>query len=480
MRFRTLALPIATALAALVVLPVASGTAGASTPGDATVTVIHGIPNTPVDVYVNGADLLPNFQFKTVTPPLSLPPGSYKVAVRPAGAPAGSPPILAATETLTAGENATIIANLDAAGNPVLNAFANPTGRTPTGDATVIVRHTAAAPAVDVYAGPTRIISSLTNPNQASLNVPASTVPVSVTAAGAHTPVIGPVNLPLTAGHVLIAYAVGSLSAGTLTAVVQTYTVGQAKSGGGYLLASGDGGVFNFGSSTFAGSLGGTDGHATIVGTASTAGGKGYWLVGSDGGVFSFGDAPFEGSVPGLGLSIDNIVGIAATPDDQGYWLVGSDGGVFSFGDASFYGSMGGMRIARPIVGMSSTPDGGGYWLVGSDGGVFSFGDAAFAGSLGGTDLRAPVTGIASTPDGGGYWLVGSDGGVFSFGDAAFAGSLGASSASQPIVGIDSTPSGDGYWLVGSDGGVYPFGKAGSLGSLAGLSVHDVVGVSTS
>ena len=51
------------------------GTSGASTTaGNATVTVVHGIPNTPVDVYVNGTDVLPNFTFGTVSPALSVPP----------------------------------------------------------------------------------------------------------------------------------------------------------------------------------------------------------------------------------------------------------------------------------------------------------------------------------------------------------------------------------------------------------------------
>ena len=34
---------------------------------DATVTVVHGIPATPVDVYVDGAAAIPNFQYETVT-----------------------------------------------------------------------------------------------------------------------------------------------------------------------------------------------------------------------------------------------------------------------------------------------------------------------------------------------------------------------------------------------------------------------------
>jgi hypothetical protein len=200
----------------------------ASAATTATVTVVHGIPNTPVDVYVNGTVTLPDFQFKTVTAPLSLPAGTYQIAVRPAGAASTTAPILSAAPTLTAGENVTIVANLSAAGAPELTPFVNWTSATPKGQARLVVRHTAAAPAVDVLAGGKAIVSNLTNPNQAALLVPAGTVSASVAVHGTTTPVIGPVSLNLAAGTTTIVYAIGSASAGTLTAVTQTYTVGQA------------------------------------------------------------------------------------------------------------------------------------------------------------------------------------------------------------------------------------------------------------
>jgi hypothetical protein len=209
------------------------GATPASAATDASVTVVHGIPNTPVDVYVDGKITLPNFQFKTVTAPLSLPAGSYQIAVRPAGAAASSAPILSATEALTAGESVTIVANLSASGAPELTPFVNWTSATPPSQARLTVRHTAAAPAVDVLAGGKAIVSGLTNPNQESLFVPAGTVSAAVAVHGTTTPVIGPVSLNLAAGTTTIVYAIGSASAGTLTAVTQTYTVGQTSTPSG-------------------------------------------------------------------------------------------------------------------------------------------------------------------------------------------------------------------------------------------------------
>ncbi len=250
-----------------------------------------------------------------------------------------------------------------------------------------------------------------------------------------------------------------------LRAFVEQMTFPPASSQG-IVLAAKDGGVFNYGTGQFVGSMAGRHLNAPVVGIAETPDGGGYWLVASDGGVFNFGDASFYGSMGGAHLNRP-VVGIAATPDGRGYWLVASDGGVFNFGDASFYGSMGGQHLNAPVVGVTASSDGGGYWLVASDGGVFNYGDAPFFGSAGGQHLNAPATGVAATPDNGGYWLVAVDGGVFSYGDATYFGSVpGQGIVGQPpIVGISRTPSGSGYWLAGADGAVYSYGDAAFLGA---------------
>ncbi len=228
------------AVAGVALAPLAAAAVPASAAtGTATVTVVHGIPDTAVDVYVDGAKALPDFTFKTVTPPISLPVGSHAIAVRPAGAAASSTPILTADAALTAGQNVTIVANLTAAGKPALTPFVNPTTAVPSTMGRLIVRHTAAAPAVDVLAGGAAVISGLTNPNEKALMVPAGTVNASVAAAGTTTPVIGPVALDLKGGSTTIVYAIGSLEATNLTAVTQSYSSAPASVTG---VAAGSGG----------------------------------------------------------------------------------------------------------------------------------------------------------------------------------------------------------------------------------------------
>jgi Domain of unknown function (DUF4397) len=204
--------------------------AGAAT-GDASVTIVHGIPNTPVDVYANGKKILSDFTFKTVTSPLSLPAGSYTIDVRKAGSSASSTPVLAATEQVLTGANLTIVADLTAAGKPALTPFVNDTSAVGDGKGRLVVRHTAAAPAVDVYAGSARVISGLTNGQQQALTVPAGTVSAKVTLAGQAAAVIGPANVPVTAGMGTVVYAIGSASGHTLTAVTQQYPLGGMPSG---------------------------------------------------------------------------------------------------------------------------------------------------------------------------------------------------------------------------------------------------------
>jgi len=224
MRARLLVAAAAVAVGGVVPVLAASG-AQAATTSNATVTIVHGIPATPVDIYVNNKKAINGFTFGTVTKPLSFAPGTYAIAIRAHGASASSAPILKASEKLVAKENATIIANLTAAGKPVLSVFANPTTSLPAGKARVIVRHLAQAPAVSVFAGMNKVVNSLANGAQATLTIPAAKVAIAVSVAGqsVHKAVLGPVTLNFGAKTTTVVYAIGSASGKTLKAVVQTY-----------------------------------------------------------------------------------------------------------------------------------------------------------------------------------------------------------------------------------------------------------------
>ena len=184
----------------------------ASAASTATVYVVHGIPKTPVDVYVDGKRALDDFQPGTSQGPVELPAGPHKVAIFPADAAEGSgSPLLSADADLPEGANVTLVAHLDADGKPTVTPFKNDVAKVAAGQARLVVRHTAAAPAVDVLAGGKPVIQGLTNPNEKELTVPAGSVSAAVAAAGSTDPVIGPADVDLKEGTATFVHAIGSL-----------------------------------------------------------------------------------------------------------------------------------------------------------------------------------------------------------------------------------------------------------------------------
>lgn len=197
--------------------------ASAATSETAQLSVLHGIPDTPVDVYVNDELTLDDFQPGDLAGPLELPAGDYEVALTAPDAADASDPLLGpATITLEGGANYTAVAHLTEAGDPGLNLFTNDTSPTAAGEARLTVRHTAAAPAVDILAGGSPVVEGLANPDEATLDLPAGTVSAAVALAGTTDPVLGPTDVQLAEGTLTVVYAWGSAEDGNLDLAVQT------------------------------------------------------------------------------------------------------------------------------------------------------------------------------------------------------------------------------------------------------------------
>jgi hypothetical protein len=198
-----------------------TGTASAQTAGGK-VTVLHGIPDLTVDVYVNDELTLDDFAPGTVTDALDLPAGDYALDIRAADAAPEDDALLSGSATVTDGLNASIIAHLDADGNPTISVFVNDTATLDAGKARLTVRHTAAAPAVDVRAGGAVAFAALENPNEATADLDAGTVSADVVLAGTDTVVLGPADLNLAEGTSTIVYAIGSATDENLDLLVQS------------------------------------------------------------------------------------------------------------------------------------------------------------------------------------------------------------------------------------------------------------------
>ncbi|TQL01492.1 DUF4397 domain-containing protein [Cellulomonas sp. SLBN-39] len=226
MRARLIAGTAAGSLA-LAAVTLAAVPASAATDDAASLSVLHGVPDLTVDVWVNGERTLDDFEPGDLAGPLELPAGTYTVAITAADAEDDSEPAIGPVDLpLEAGTSYTAAAHLDADGEPTATLFTNDTSATAAGEGRLTVRHIAAAPAVDVLAGGTAVISGLENPDEQVLDLPAGTVSASVVAAGTTEPaLLGPADVPVTEGTSTIVYAWGSASSDPATLALATQTI---------------------------------------------------------------------------------------------------------------------------------------------------------------------------------------------------------------------------------------------------------------
>ncbi len=208
----------ATFIAAGSLIAVGSGTDAQS---EARIHLIHGIPGVEVDVAAGGANVFEGFSFGE-TQDLSALAGETLTGVQVKAAGTDTVAIDAGDVTLPGSGNYTIIAHVTADGTPTLGVFENDVSTIAAGEGRLTVRHTAAAPAVDVLANGAVAFAGVTNPQEGVVDLPVGTISASVAAAGTTDPVIGPADLAITDGQNLIIYAVGALSDGSLTVLTET------------------------------------------------------------------------------------------------------------------------------------------------------------------------------------------------------------------------------------------------------------------
>jgi len=215
---------VAALAAALLAVP--AGTSSAQT--SAGIMLLHGIPGITVDVAVDGAVVIPGFEpgdmqdlssfaGQTLTNLEVRPAGTEDVAIGPV-----------ASFDVPASGNCTVVAHLDAEGTPTLTPFENDTSAAGDGQGRLIVRHTAAAPAVDIILGDARPVENLSNPNEASLEVPAGEIAGAEIAPTGGDAIADVPTVTVAAGTDLIVYAVGSLADDTFTFYTQEVALDSA------------------------------------------------------------------------------------------------------------------------------------------------------------------------------------------------------------------------------------------------------------
>lgn len=215
MRKRFFALAVAGSLA---ISLLGVGTANAA---DASLNVVHGIPGVDVNVCVNGSVAIPDFNPGEVVTGVALAGGTYDVKIVRAAGTCADAAILEATGVeLAGGENYTAVAYLAQDGTPTLGLFKNNIKPLGKGIARLTVRHTAAAPAVDVWANGSVLLEGVPNGASTTMKVPTGVYAAWVSLPGDHTPVIGPAVLNLSKGTAYQVYAWGDDASGYAFAVV--------------------------------------------------------------------------------------------------------------------------------------------------------------------------------------------------------------------------------------------------------------------
>ena len=200
------------ALIALIVIAAAAPATSAQTMN--MVRVMHASPDAPaVDVYVNGQPVLTNVPFFAVSNYLSLPDGSYNVAVTPTGRPEANA-VLRATLNVRGGYTGTVaavgfVSNIEAA------LFEDNLSPVPAGKARVRIIHASPnAPAVDIKLAGTRTVVVANAPFKAAatVEVDAGTYQFDISPAGQTAVVFTTPPLRFENGWVYTLVATGNLN----------------------------------------------------------------------------------------------------------------------------------------------------------------------------------------------------------------------------------------------------------------------------
>lgn len=209
MKLRRILGVVVTAAVAMSLFTVSPASAA---PTGATVWVAHGIPGAKVDVCVNGSEALSKFRYGQKARLAGVPAGTYtiKVFLAHKGSCKGTL-VIKQKVTLTDGLNATAVARI-VKGEPKLSIFVNDLTIANTANASVTVRHTAKAPAVDVWVNGGTLVKNFTQGSEAGpVEVPGDAVYAYwVSQVGDWAPVIGPGVSMLEAGRAYQILAVGT------------------------------------------------------------------------------------------------------------------------------------------------------------------------------------------------------------------------------------------------------------------------------
>ncbi|MBX9470603.1 DUF4397 domain-containing protein [Microcella sp.] len=202
----------------------------------ADVWVVHAFPGVTVDVFINGDLAIDAFAPGDVEPLVDVPAGNYVIdiaadsadtTITPGdglfGTGAGGVDVAAATSY-------SLVAHPNTSGDPILTPFVNDLSSVGAGNASVTVRHTANAPAVNVVALPdTVLFAGVTNTQAGTTSVPAGTYDIQVQVAADDSVAIDLPDTALAAGTHYFIHAFGPQSDDSFGVVL--FTIADSPAG---------------------------------------------------------------------------------------------------------------------------------------------------------------------------------------------------------------------------------------------------------
>ena len=189
------------------------------------ITIIHGLPDIKVDVYLDKELILDDVTPNTVSDPIEVEDGLHDIEIRDFQSGPSAVPILSALDIdIRDGANLSAIAFLGTNQDFSLSVFENDISNIKEGHARVTVRHAAQAANADVLADGNVLFSELNNRTEGKSEVPVGTYDITIAPTGTTDTVFGPMELELREGNHIIIFAVGSLDNDTFSIVWQAVT----------------------------------------------------------------------------------------------------------------------------------------------------------------------------------------------------------------------------------------------------------------
>ena len=200
----------------------AQGGAAAADPAAApgNITVVLALPDTTVQVSIDGREVAADAVVKDILGPFRLDPGSHEVAFTDGG----SLDVVSRMD-VKAGTSHDVVLHMPAEedGTPVVSSFNTSMAPIAAGKARVLLAHTATVAPADVRVDGQVVFTNIANGEYAEADVPAGAHSVALLPTGqGPPPILGPLDVTLPALTMTMVYAVGSPTTRSMDVVAHT------------------------------------------------------------------------------------------------------------------------------------------------------------------------------------------------------------------------------------------------------------------